>query len=284
MGDIAVGVVIFPTDQSIGPAELAREAEARGFESLWFPEHTHIPTSRRTPFPGGTDLPEHYRRTLDPFVALGVAAAVTTTLKVATGICLVAQRDPIVLAKEVASLDFVSGGRLLLGIGVGWNADEMEDHGVDPAHRRDVVREKVLAMRGLWTQEEAAYEGDYVRFSPSWSWPKPVQQPYPPIIMGGAGGPVTFRHVAEYCDGWMPIHGRKDVLPKLPQLREAAEAAGRDPSTVTLGVFGAPPEPEVLDDYVANGFTRLVLWLPQGAAGEVLPVLDRYAPVVERFA
>ena len=284
MGDIAVGVVIFPTDQSIGPAELAREAEARGFESLWFPEHTHIPTSRRTPFPGGTDLPEHYRRTLDPFVALGVAAAVTTTLKVATGICLVAQRDPIVLAKEVASLDFVSGGRLLMGIGVGWNADEMEDHGVDPAHRRDVVREKVLAMRGLWTQEEAGYEGDYVRFSPSWSWPKPVQQPYPPIIMGGAGGPVTFRHVAEYCDGWMPIHGRKAILPKLPLLREAAEATGRDPATITLGVFGAPPKPEVLDDYVANGFTRLVLWLPQGGAGEVLPVLDRYAPVVERFA
>ncbi len=280
---IALGALIFPTDLSIRPDVVAREAEARGLESIWFPEHTHIPVSRRTPWPGGAELPQEYLRTYDPFVALTAAAAVTTELKVATGICLVAQRDPIVLAKEVASLDRLSGGRFLFGIGVGWNVDEMEDHGVDPGHRRAIVREKVLAMKGLWTQEQAGFEGQHVRFSPSWSWPKPVQPPHPPVIMGGAGGPVTFRHVAEYCDGWMPIHGRRNVFERLPDLRAACEAAGRDPASVELGVFGVPPQEDVVESYAEAGMRRVVLGLPSAPADHVLPVLDRHAELVKRF-
>jgi probable F420-dependent oxidoreductase len=222
-----VGALIFPTDLSIHPARLARELEERGYESLWVTEHTHIPTSRRTPWPGGADLPDEYRRTLDPFVALSLAAGVTERLKLATGICLVNQHHPITLAKTVASLDHASAGRVALGIGVGWNVDEMEHHGVDPARRRAHGRETVLAMRALWTHEAAEYHGEIVDFSPSWSWPKPAQAGGPPVLMGGAGGPVTFRHVAEYCDGWMPIHGRRGVFEKLPELRAAWEAAGR---------------------------------------------------------
>jgi len=280
---LAIGALIFPTDLAIRPDVLAREAEARGLESLWFPEHTHIPTSRRTPWPGGTELPDEYRRTLDPFVGLATAAAVTSTLKVATGICLVAQRDPIVLAKEVASLDFVSNGRFLFGIGVGWNRDEMENHGVDPARRRALARENVLAMKALWTEEAGSFSGEFVSFSPSWSWPKPVQQPHPPVIMGGAGGPITFRHIAEYCDGWMPIHGRRNVLDKLPDLREACEAAGRDPAGVELGVFGVPPKEQILESYAEAGISRCVLNLPPAPADTVLPVLDRHAELVKQF-
>jgi len=275
-----LGVLIFPTDRSIGPVRLAQEAEWRAFESVWFPEHTHIPTSRRTPFPGGEPLPDHYRRTLDPFVALGAAAAATNIIKVATGICLVAQRDPIVLAKEVATLDLVSSGRFLFGIGVGWNVDEMEHHGVEPSQRRAVVREKVLAMKQLWTEEEASFQGEHVSFSPSWSWPKPTQQPHPPVIMGGAGGPVTFRHVIEYCDGWMPIHGRREVLPKVTELRRQAEAAGRDPATIEIGVFGVPGKAEVLESYAQAGVARCVLGLPPEGPDAVLPLLDRYAELV----
>ena len=220
-----IGALIFPTDLSIRPDRLAIAMEERGFESLWVTEHTHIPVGRRTPWPGGPELPEMYRRTLDPFVALTAAAAVTSTLKVGTGVCLVAQHHAITLAKSVASVDLVSDGRFLFGVGVGWNEDEMEHHGVDPKKRRATVRETVLAMRGLWTEEEFGFEGEHVRFSPSWSWPKPVQWPSPPVIMGGAGGPVTFRHIVEYCDGWMPIHGRGNVLEKLPLLRLAIRAS-----------------------------------------------------------
>src|SRR4051794_16943215 len=246
---VHIGALIFPTDLSIRPDRLASELEDRGFESLWVTEHTHIPTSRRTPWPGGPVLPEEYRRTLDPYVALSVAAAVTERLQLGTGISLVAQHDPIVLAKTIASLDLVSNGRFTLGIGVGWNEDEMEDHGVDPKRRRAVTREKVLAMRELWMQDEASFDGEFVSFSSSWSWPKPVSDPHPPVVMGGAGGPVTFRHVAEYCDGWMPIHGRRGIAERLPDLRAAAEAAGRDPETLELGVFGCPPDRTVIDDY-----------------------------------
>jgi probable F420-dependent oxidoreductase len=278
-----VGVVIFPTDLSIRPDTLGRALEERGFESLWVTEHTHIPSSRRTPWPGGPELPDEYRRTLDPFVALTAAAAVTTKLKLGTGISLVAQHHPITLAKTTASLDFVSNGRFLFGIGVGWNEEEMEHHGVDPKQRRAIVREHVLAMKELWTNDNASFTGEHVQFSPTWSWPKPVQQPHPPVIMGGAGGPVTFRHIVEYCDGWMPIHGRRDVLDKLPMLHAAAEAAGRDPSTIDVGVFGCPPKPEVIDAYVEAGVSRVAIVIPPAPDDVVLPLLDRYAGIVERY-
>jgi probable F420-dependent oxidoreductase len=279
-----IGALLFPTDRSIRPDRLAAELEARGYESLWVTEHTHIPTSRRTPWPGGPQLPEEYRRTLDPYVALTAAAGVTEQLRLATGIALVAQHDPIVLAKTVASLDLLSGGRVLFGIGVGWNEDEMEHHGVDPRRRRSIAREHILAMRELWTREEASFEGEFVRFSPSWSWPKPAQTPHPPIIMGGAGGPVTFRHVVEYCDGWMPIHGRRSIEDKLAELRAAAEAAGRDMATIELGVFGCPPDPAVIERYAELGFARCVLPVPPTGADDALRALDKQADVVATYA
>ena len=275
-----IGAMLFPTDLSIRPDRLAVELEARGFESLWVTEHTHIPTSRRTPWPGGPQLPEEYRRTLDPFVALMAAGAVTKRLQLATGITLVAQHDPIVQAKTVATLDHLTGGRVLLGIGVGWNLEEMEDHGVDPTRRRDIAREHVLAMCQLWTRDEASFDGEHVSFGPAWSWPKPIRQPHPPIIMGGAGGPVTFRHVVEYCDGWMPIHGRRTIAERVPQLRAVAEAAGRDPATIELGVFGCPADPQVVDDYAALGFVRGVLTVPATGEDDALRALDRAAELV----
>jgi probable F420-dependent oxidoreductase len=279
-----LGIMMFPTDQTIRPDDLAREVEARGFGSLWYPEHTHIPTSRKTPWPGGAELPEEYRRLFDPFVALMAAAAATERIKLGTGICLVAQHDPIVAAKEVASVDYLSGGRLLFGIGVGWNVDEMEDHGVDPAKRRSIAREKVLAMKALWTEEAGSFDGTYVHVPPSWSWPKPVQQPHPPVIMGGAGGPVTFKHIAEYCDGWMPIHGRRDVASRLPELHKVCEEMGRDPATVSLGVFGIPARAKVIDDYQALGMTRCVITVPAAKADVVLPLLDEAAKLLDQYA
>jgi probable F420-dependent oxidoreductase len=275
-----LGALIFPTDLSIRPDQLAREMEDRGFESLWVTEHTHIPTSRRTPWPGGAELPDEYRRTLDPFVALTAAAAVTEHLRLGTGICLVAQHHPITLAKTVASLDLISGGRVLFGVGVGWNVDEMEHHGVHADRRRSHARENVLAMQRLWTDEEASFDGEFVRFSPSWSWPKPVQRPHPPVIMGGAGGPITFRHVVEYCDGWMPIHGRRNVIERIGDLRQSAEDAGRDPASIEIGVFGCPPDASVIEDYAAAGVSRCVIGLPSGGADEVLPILDRAAALL----
>ena len=277
-----LGILIFPTDLSIRPDRLAIAVEERGFGSLWVTEHTHIPVSRRSPWPGGPNLPEEYRRTLDPFVALTAAASVTSRLRLATGICLVAQHDPIVLAKTIASLDVLSDGRFTLGIGVGWNEEEMADHGVDPARRRAVAREKVLAMMQLWTRDEASFEGEFVRFPPAWSWPKPTQQPRPPVVMGGAGGPVTFRHVVEFCDGWMPIHGRRATLDKLPVLWQAAEEVGRDPATIELGVFGVPGDAGVIDTYRDAGFARCVLGVPSADESSVLDVLDGYAGLVEQ--
>lgn len=213
------GVTMFPTDRSIGIVELAHAVEERGFHSLWVPEHTHIPTSRVTPPPTGDEvLPEWYLRCLDPFVALSAAAAATQHLRLGTGICLVAQRDPIVTAKAVASLDLISGGRFSFGIGFGWNVDEMEDHGVPYKERRAIAREHVLAMQQLWANDEASFAGEQVQFSTSWSWPKPVQRPWPPVLLGGAAGPKLFAHIAEYGDGWIPIGGA-GVGRALPELR-----------------------------------------------------------------
>jgi probable F420-dependent oxidoreductase len=276
------GVTIFLTDQTIGPAEIAREAEQRGFVTLLLPEHTHIPARRTTPAPMGEPLPEQYRRILDPFVALTAAAAATERLRVGTGICLVAQRDAIVTAKEVATLDLVSGGRFVFGIGFGWNAEEVEDHGVAYAERRDAVRERMIAMRRLWTEDEATFEGKFVNFERAWAWPKPVQRPHPPIWIGGGGGPVLFSHIAEYADGWMPIGGR-GIAKNLEALRAAVEAAGRDPATLEVVPMGTIPDAGKIEYLGTLGIEEIVLGLPSGTRDEVLPVLDHYAPIVEPF-
>lgn len=268
---------MFVTDLAVRPDELAVALEERGFASLYIPEHTHIPISRRTPAPTGDDvLPEEYRRTLDPFVALMAAAAATERLRVGTGICLVAQHDPLVLAKSIATLDQLSGGRFAFGVGYGWNREEMEDHGVDPSTRREVVREKVLAIEALWVQEEAGFAGDHVRFEPSWSWPKPRQQPRPPVLVGGGPGPTTFSHIAEFGDGWIPIGGA-GVEDALPDLRAAMEEAGRDPSTLEVVTFGTVPAPGKLDHYREIGVTEVAFRIPSAPRDEVLPILDEYA-------
>jgi probable F420-dependent oxidoreductase len=274
------GIAMFPTGYSIGPAELARAVEERGFESLFFPEHTHIPTSRRSPWPGGADLPDEYRETLDPFLALTAAAAVTEHLLLGTGICLVVERDPIITAKEVATLDLLSGGRFLFGVGGGWNREEMENHGTDPTRRFAVMRERVLAMKEIWTHDEAEFHGRYVDFDPLWQWPKPVQQPHPPVLVAG-NGPGTLERVLEYGDGWIPIPGR-DALPLgegTARLREMAAVRGRRPVPVT--VFGARPQAEVLEHYAAAGVDRVLFSLPPVEAAEAFKFLDTYANLAE---
>ena len=275
------GVTMFSTDQVMRPDELARAAEERGFVSLYVPEHTHIPVSRRTPPPSGDAvLPDYYKRAFDPFVAMAMAAAATERLRVGTGICLVAQRDPIVTAKAVASLDHLSGGRFVFGVGFGWNADEIEDHGVEMGSRRDVAREHMLAMQRLWADDVAGFEGEYVHLPPSWSWPKPTQKPWPPVLIGGAAGPKLFAHVAEYADGWIPIGGA-GVREALPQLHRAVEAAGRDPATVRVVPFGTIPDPGKIDYYASIGIDEVVLRVPAGDGDAVVPVLDDYSKLVE---
>jgi probable F420-dependent oxidoreductase len=274
------GVTMFPTDYSIRPDDLGRALEERGFESLWVPEHTHIPASRRSPWPGGGDLPRDYWHTYDPFVALMAAATVTTRLRLATGICLVVERDPITTAKEVASLDRLSGGRFIFGIGGGWNAEEMENHGTDFRKRWRVLRERVLAMKEVWTKEEAEFHGEFVNFDRIWSHPKPLQTPHPPILMGG-DGPTTFDRVLEFCDGWMPIGGRggSRLRGKIDTLRARAAAAGRDPKSITVSTFGATPEKSAVDSLRESGVDRAIFVLPSEGRESVLPLLDRWAEV-----
>jgi probable F420-dependent oxidoreductase len=273
-----LGVTMFATDQAIPVAELARAAEERGFSGLYLPEHTHIPVSRRTPPAAGQEkLPEEYKRTLDPLVALAHAAAVTERLTLGTGIMLAAQREPIVTAKAVATLDHLSGGRVVLGVGFGWNVEEIEDHGVPYASRREVAREHMLAMKALWGGDVAGFDGRRVRVEPSWSWPKPPSGP--PIYVGGAAGPKLFAHIAEYADGWMPIGG-KGVKDALPALREAYEKAGRDPAKVKVIPFGSLPTSEKLAHFAALGIEEVVCNLPSAPATQVLPILDAYAAFV----
>ncbi len=272
------GIQMFPTDYAIPVTDLGRAAEELGFESVFFPEHTHIPTSRRTPWPGGGDLPKEYSHTLDPFVVCAAVAAVTTTLKVGTGVCLVMQRDPITTAKEVASVDHLSGGRFLFGIGGGWNEDEMENHGTDPKLRWKILRERILAMKEIWTKDEAEFHGKFVNFDPIWQWPKPVQKPHPPILVGGAG-PHTLDRVLEYGDGWMPIGGRTGhvLAGMIRELQERAKAAGRGP--IPVSVFGVPPSKEVLEQYAEMGVDRVIFGVRPEGADEVIPALKRYAEV-----
>ncbi len=278
-----IGVSIFPTDLTMQPIDLAKHAEDRGFESLWFPEHSHIPVSRRSPWggrEGAPPLPQEYWRTHHQLIALSAAAAVTTNLKLATGITLVAQHDPIWLAKAVASLDTISNGRFILGVGYGWNKEELAHHGVKYTDRREVMRERILAMKQLWTEDEATFDGAWVSFEPSWSWPKPAQAGGPPIILGGAAGPRTIGDIVEYCDGWMPIGGRHDFVGKITEVRQAAEDAGRDPESIEFGLFFAKPDVGFLEGLAEAGVKRAVLGLPQGSPDEVKAAFDNYAPLV----
>ena len=273
------GVTMFPTERTISPIELGRAVEERGLDSIYFPEHTHIPVSRRSPWPGGGPLPDEYRRTFDPFIALTAAAAVTSRIRLGTGVCLVAQRDPIITAKEVATIDVLSGGRFVFGVGLGWNQEEAENHGTDFNRRRSIVRERLLAMQQLWTQDEASFEGQHVHLPPTWAWPKPVQRPRPPILFGGAASPKLFAHIAEYADGWLPIGGA-GVAKTLPELHQAFEHAGRDPMTIQTVIYAALPDPAKLAYYRTLGITEVVFQLPPGDATQVLPILDRYAELV----
>jgi len=274
-----VGVLYFPTDYGIDIRELARAAEERGFDSLFLPEHTHIPKSRRTPFPGGGDLPKAYSHTHDPFVALSFAAAATRKILLGTGICLIPQRDPIVTAKCVASLDQLSNGRFVFGIGGGWNVDEMENHGARYETRFKLMRERILAMKALWTEQEAAFHGEMVNFDAVWLYPKPMQQPHPPILLGGSSD-YTLKRVVEFCNGWFPI-ARPGFKPKeaVERLRRVASAAERDFSTLTISVFGAPADNAALTEYRDAGIHRAVLPIPDLTRDEILGLLDKYSPL-----
>jgi probable F420-dependent oxidoreductase len=266
----------------MGPVELGRALEERGFESLWAPEHSHIPLSRQSPFPQGGDLPKKYYDVMDPFVTLSAAAGATRKLRVGTGVCLVVQRDPIQTAKQVASLDQISGGRFLFGIGAGWNAEEMADHGTDFKARFRVMRERVEAMRAIWTKSKPEYSGEFVKFPPMMTWPKPVQKPHPPVIVGGAF-PFGARRALAYGDGWLP-HARRpaygEVLGMLPEFRKMAAEAGRAPDTVPITVFGVAEEADLIKRYRDAGVARIIFNLPAAKADEVLPVLDRCAALM----
>jgi probable F420-dependent oxidoreductase len=276
-----VGAFYFPTDYGINMAELARALEDRGFDSLYVPEHTHIPLSRKSPFPGGGELPKRYSHTHDPFVALSFAAAATKRLKVGTGIMLVPQHEPIVTAKAVASLDQLSGGRFVLGIGGGWNVDEMENHGARYETRFKQMREHILAMKELWTKEAASFHGEFVKFDAAWSWPKPDQKPHPPIILGGETD-HTLRRVIEYCDGWFPRpRGGFDCVQGVQRLRQMAEKAGRDPSTLMTIVFGAANDAKALESYDKAGIESALLAIPDDSRDEILRYLDKIAPLAK---
>ena len=272
------GVMIFPTDYAIPFPELAQEAENRGFESIWVAEHSHIPTSRKSPWPGGAELPKMYYDSLDPFVSLSAAAAVTQRIKLATGICLVIQRDPIHTAKEVASLDVVSGGRFLFGIGAGWNEEEMNNHGTTFEGRFGLMRERIEAMKEIWTNDEAEYHGKRVDFDPIFMWPKPVQKPHPPIHVGGAF-PGGARRAARYGNGWIPIGGRDDELAhQIPEYRKLLAEAGRADEGCEVSIYGAAPDsvPQFRD----LGVDRVVLGLPPMERDKVLPILDQYTKLI----
>ena len=273
------GASMFFTDYSMGAAELAVALEERGFDIVWAPEHSHIPLSRKSGFILGGELPKRYYDVMDPFVTLTAAAAATRTLKIGTGVCLVAQRDPIQTAKLVASLDQVSAGRFLFGIGAGWNAEEMLDHGTDFKSRFKVMRERVAAMRAIWTRSKPEYSGEFVKFPPMMTWPKPVQKPHPPVIVGGAF-PYGARRAIAYGDGWMP-HARRpeygDVIKLLPDFKKLVTEAGRDPATLPITVFGVPEDKDLIKRYGDAGVARLVFNLNPAKADEVLPALDRHA-------
>src|SRR6185437_9158840 len=278
-----LGVCYFPTDYGIDMSELGRALEERGFKSLFVPEHTHIPLSRRTPFPGGGELPKRYSHTHDPFVALSFAAAVTKKLKLGTGILLVPQHEPIVTAKAIASLDQLSGGRFIFGIGGGWNVDEMENHGAKHATRFKMMREHVLAMKALWTKDEGSFHGEFVNFDPAWSWPKPKQRPNPPILLGGETD-HTLRRIIEYCDVWLPRPRGFDPVEGIERLRRMASEKKRDPKSLSVTVFGAPADSAVLASYAKSGIDGALLAIPDASRDEILRQLDQWAPLAKAHA
>jgi probable F420-dependent oxidoreductase len=275
-----IGVCMFATDYAIRIDELARAAEDRGFESLFVPEHTHIPVSRRTPFPAGGPLPKEYSHTFDPFVSLMAAAAATKKIRVGTGICLIIERDTIVTAKEVASLDVLSGGRFELGVGAGWNAEEMENHGTQFKTRFKKMSEQILAMKEIWTKDEAEFHGQFVNFDKIWSWPKPAQKPNPPVLMGGESG-HTLQRVVDFCEGWFP-RGRAPevIISGLADLKARAAKKGRDMKTISVSVFGARPDEAGLEQLARAGVTRAILRLPSDSRDVVLPLLDQWVKFI----
>jgi len=271
------GVFIFQDDFAIRPDDVARAAEERGFESIFFIDHTHIPVRRTTPYPLAAELPKDYYHNHDLFVAMSFAAAATKKIKIGSGICLVIERDPMILAKEVASLDALSNGRVLFGIGGGWNREEMEDHGTNFTTRWKLLRERIEAMKAIWRDDEAEYRGELVRFDKIWSWPKPVQKPHPPILLGGHGEKALDR-VIRYCDGWMPLAPvDSKIVAGIGELRSRATKAGRDPKTISVTVFGASTDAEKLRAYTEAGVERVLFPLPNAGADQVLPALDKLA-------
>jgi probable F420-dependent oxidoreductase len=280
------GGLMFITDYSMDPAALAQALEVRGFDSIWVPEHSHIPASRRSPFPGGGELPKPYYDAMDPFVALTAAATATKTLKVGTGVCLLNQRDPIQTAKLVASIDQISAGRFLFGIGIGWNAEEMENHGTAFATRAKLVRERIEAMKEIWTKPEAEYHGEFVNFDPIIAWPKPVQRPYPPVMVGGAF-PHAARRAVRYGDGWMPLAGEagsdSDPFVVVPKVRAMLKEAGRDPAAFSIDLTLVPDDLDTLKRYRDLGISRAIVALPSTKGNEVLPMLDHWAELIRKI-
>ena len=271
------GVAIFPTDYAISMTELAPAAEELGFESLWVAEHSHIPTGRQSPWPGGAELPKHYWHTMDPFVALTAAAIASKTIRVATGICLLVERDPIHTAKETASLDTISGGRFIFGIGGGWNREEMADHGTDFSRRWQLLRERAEAIKAIWASDPAEYHGEMVDFGPMWSYPKPVQKPHPPIILGGSG-PRILERVVRYADGWMPNRG--DVVERIPELQRLANAAGRGPIPVT---YYSRASAEEIERLAKAGVERLIWYVPPDGRDAALKKLDELGAMIRPY-
>jgi probable F420-dependent oxidoreductase len=275
------GISTFITDYSIDCTELGPAMEDLGFDSLFVAEHTHIPTSRKTPFPGGTELPKQYSHTLDPFTSLGAVAAVTKNLLVGTGISLVIQHDPITLAKNVASVDHISGGRFMFGIGAGWNEEEMNNHGTKYSLRWKIMRERILAMKEIWANEAAEYHGEFVDFDPIWSYPKPKSNPHPPILMGGDGA-KTLDRIMDYADEWMPIGGRSDRLTeRIAELQGMAKAAGRDPIPVTI--FGVRRDPKEIEMWAEAGVGRCLFMLPSAPAEQSIEMLKGNAEIIKEF-
>ena len=278
------GVSMFFTDSSIAPGELGQTLEARGFESVWAPEHSHIPLSRKTPFPGGGDLPKKYADAMDPFVTLTAAAMATKKLMVGTGVCLIAQRDPIQTAKLVASIDQVTGGRFLFGVGNGWNQDEMENHGTEFTSRHKRARENIEAMKAIWTQSKAEYHGEFVNFDPMMAWPKPVQKPHPQVIVGGAY-PYSARRAIRYGDGWIPQAGRGgtgEIADMIPQFRQMAAEGGRDPASIAITVWFPKQEVDLMKRYEDLGVERVVFNVESESSEKCLPAIDKIAELMKK--